>query len=90
MDVLHRANILVNLWLRRLGLEIQFLSFHPNGITTEDIHPAENIPASPTLGYLARLSPLKGLDLLVDAFIQLKDANKYRRFNIEDCWRHDR
>jgi glycosyltransferase involved in cell wall biosynthesis len=58
-------------------LESNSISFHPNGITTEDIHPAEDIPASPTLGYLARLSPLKGLDLLVDAFIQLKDGDKY-------------
>ena len=71
------------LMVERLGLESNFISFHPNGITTEDIHPAENIPASPTLGYLARLSPLKGLDLLVDAFIQLKDVNKYEDLTLK-------
>jgi glycosyltransferase involved in cell wall biosynthesis len=63
--------------VERLGLESNSVSFHPNGITMDGIHPVENLPAAPTLGYLARLSPLKGLDLLVDAFIQLKDEDKY-------------
>jgi glycosyltransferase involved in cell wall biosynthesis len=69
--------------VERLGLESDFISFLPNGITTEDIHPTESIPASPTLGYLARLSPLKGLDILVDAFIQLKDVNKYEDLTLK-------
>ena len=40
-------------------------------------------PASPVLGYLARLCPLKGLDILVDAFLQLKSTDKYPDLRLE-------
>jgi glycosyltransferase involved in cell wall biosynthesis len=44
------------------------------GINTADFERFERRPktsAAPTIGYLARLAPEKGLDLLVDAFIEL-------------------
>ena len=52
----------------------------PLGIEAEDFHMAKiggtDSERSPTIGYLARLAPEKGLDLLVDAFIQLKKENR--------------
>ncbi len=42
-----------------------------NGIETADLAPPETPPAMPTLGYLARMNRAKGLDTLVDAYIEL-------------------
>ena len=47
------------------------------------IRTGKNAPASPVLGYLARLCPLKGLDILVDAFLQLKSTDKYPDLRLE-------
>ena len=67
----------------RLGLESESVSCHPNGITMDGFDPLETPPAKLTLGYLARLCPLKGLDVLVDAFMQLKDTGKYTDLSLE-------
>lgn len=48
---------------------------HP-GIATEEFAPGLTRLPSPTIGYLARMHPGKGLGVLVDAFIQLKQRNK--------------
>ena len=66
-----------DLMAERLSLKTSKIKHHPNGITTKGIVPVDNAPASPSLGYLARLCPLKGLDILVDAFIELKDSGKH-------------
>ena len=42
-----------------------------NGIDLRGYDPADEPPEFPTLGYLARQHPLKGLGVLVDAFIAL-------------------
>lgn len=42
-----------------------------NGIDLDGYGPADEPPTVPTLGYLARLHPVKGLGTLVDAFIAL-------------------
>ena len=48
----------------------------PNGIALEDFDSAEVQPHSvPTIGYLARFVPGKGIGVLVDAFIILKKRN---------------
>jgi glycosyltransferase involved in cell wall biosynthesis len=48
----------------------------PLGINTDDLSHARElqqlVERPPTIGYLARLAPEKGLHLLVDAFIQLR------------------
>ncbi|MCX7007546.1 MAG: glycosyltransferase family 4 protein [Kiritimatiellaeota bacterium] len=44
---------------------------HP-GIAVENFAPATTPPAAPTIGYLARMHPTKGLATLVDAFLLLK------------------
>ena len=56
----------------RLGLPEDKVVSVPNGIDLSPYHPADEAPAVPTLGYIARLHPAKGLHTLVDAFIELK------------------
>ena len=72
-----------DLMAERLLLESSKIKHHPNGITTKGIVPAKSAPSSPTLGYLARLCPLKGLDILVDAFIELKDSGKHDNLSLK-------
>ncbi|QNN21658.1 glycosyltransferase family 4 protein [Planctomycetales bacterium ZRK34] len=43
-----------------------------NGIELDGYTPAEAPPADPTIGYLARLHPGKGMHTLVEAFIEMK------------------
>ena len=71
-----------DLMAERLSLKTSKIKHHPNGITTKGIVPVDNAPASPSLGYLARLCPLKGLDILVDAFIELKDSGKHEDLSL--------
>ena len=48
----------------------------PNGIRTEGFGPPATPPQPPVLGFLAFMSQIKGLDILVDAFIELKRRNR--------------
>jgi glycosyltransferase involved in cell wall biosynthesis len=61
----------------RLSLPLEKIKFHSNGITTKGITPKHKLPDSPALGFLARLCPVKGLDILVDAFIELKKSGNH-------------
>ena len=67
----------------RLGLDKQSIRHHPNGITLEGFEPQSEAPGIPAIGYLARLCPLKGLDILVDAFLLLKDGGKFPDLRLE-------
>ena len=49
----------------------------PNGISMNGYSSALNPPEVPTLGYFARLCPEKGLDLLIDAFVELKKSGDH-------------
>lgn len=55
----------------RLSLSSDKLHHLPNGISLDGYAPAETIPQTPALGFLARQCPLKGLDLLVDAYLEI-------------------
>jgi glycosyltransferase involved in cell wall biosynthesis len=55
----------------RLGLARDAIEVVPNGIPLDGYSLAATAPPSPTIGYLARMSRDKGLELLVDAFIFL-------------------
>ena len=55
----------------RLGLAPDAIEVVPNGIQLDGYGPAASAPASPTIGYLARMTREKGLELFVDAFIHL-------------------
>jgi len=71
------------LMAERLNLDVSKVLYHPNGITTEGFLPIEGSHNKPTLGFLARLCPLKGLDILVDAFIILKNSGKYSELHMK-------
>ena len=71
------------LMAERLNLDASKVLYHPNGITTEGFLPVEDSPHKLTLGFLARLCPLKGLDILVDAFIILKNSGEHSELCLE-------
>jgi glycosyltransferase involved in cell wall biosynthesis len=48
------------------------------GISTDEYKPRRNEPEVPTIGYLSRMCSEKGLDSLVDAFLNLKRNEKSR------------
>ncbi|MBT3667532.1 MAG: glycosyltransferase family 4 protein [Opitutae bacterium] len=72
-----------NLMAERLKLEKEKVLYHPNGITTEGFSQNEKEILPPIIGFLARLCPLKGLDILVDAFLILKKSNEYPDLRLE-------
>ena len=58
--------------LRRMGLAPERVAVVYNGINLDGYAPADSgTPTPPVIGYLARMHPCKGLDVLVEAFIQL-------------------
>jgi glycosyltransferase involved in cell wall biosynthesis len=61
----------------RLKVPRERVSVAPPGINLEG-YPAEPPPPpeAPTIGYLARMGPLKGLDTLVEAFLQLRQSGR--------------
>ncbi len=56
---------------RRLGLAPDAVEVVPNGIDLNGYSVADPPPATPTIGYLARMCREKGIELLVAAFILL-------------------
>jgi len=67
---------------QRLGMAPEKILPLSNGITL-DGYPMERVePSEPTLGYFARICAEKGLDLLVDAFIQLKQSGEHPRLKL--------
>jgi glycosyltransferase involved in cell wall biosynthesis len=65
---------------RRLRLPAAQVAVVPNGIAAEDFTPAA--ATSPTIGYLARMHPSKGLHTLVDAYIKLSRELKGVRLHV--------
>jgi glycosyltransferase involved in cell wall biosynthesis len=61
---------------RRLGLDPQRVHVVLNGINLEGYAPQPAPPTVPTVGYLARMSPEKGLQTLIDGFRLLLDRNR--------------
>jgi glycosyltransferase involved in cell wall biosynthesis len=62
----------------RLALSPDRVAVVHNGITLDGFEPAPAAPASPVLGYLARMCKAKGLGTLVDAFIELKRRDRVK------------
>lgn len=60
----------------RTGIASSRIQIVPNGINLKGWEPAPAPPAVPVLGYLARMCPEKGLDLLVDAFLSIRRSAK--------------
>ena len=63
---------------RRLGIPEKDIQYFPNGISLDGYEDSDEEAHTPTIGYFARICPEKGLDLLVDAFIELKRSAKYQ------------
>jgi glycosyltransferase involved in cell wall biosynthesis len=59
----------------RLDLSADRVAVVPNGINLDGFEPAAT-PPPPAIGFLARLSPAKGLDQLVDAFVLLRSQGR--------------
>ena len=66
----------------RLGIPEDHIQYFPNGISLEGYEGANRKPDHPTIGYLARICPEKGLDLLVDAFIELKKSDQHKELRL--------
>ena len=66
----------------RLGIPENKIQYFPNGISLEGYDVANSKPDQPTIGYFARICPEKGLDLLVDAFIELKKSDKHSELRL--------
>ncbi len=56
----------------RLGVDGDRMHVVHMGIDLKNYTPAPNRPSVPTIGYLSRMCPERGLEMLVDAFILLK------------------
>jgi glycosyltransferase involved in cell wall biosynthesis len=61
-----------DLMTERLGLDPERVRPVHNGIDVEGYEPAPSVAAPPAVGFLARMTPAKGLETLVDAFLALK------------------
>ena len=71
------SRFFTNLMGQRLSMVPQKILPLSNGISL-DGYPVERVePCETTIGFFARICPEKGLDLLVDAFIQLKQSDKH-------------
>lgn len=66
----------------RLRLDPSRVAVVYPGIAAENFAPAAEPPPVPTIGYLARLHPAKGVDVLVEAFIELKRRNRIPRLRL--------
>ncbi len=60
----------------RLELPAKRIHVVYNGIDIDGFNPAPAPPTPPVLGYLARLCPEKGLDVIIDAFMMLKERDQ--------------
>jgi len=76
------SRFFANLMGQRLGVVPEKILPLSNGIAL-DGYPAEwDEPSEPAIGYFARICPEKGLDLLVDVFIQLKQSGEHPRLKL--------
>ena len=76
------SRFFANLMGQRLGMVPEKILPLSNGISL-DGYPADRAePSEPTIGYFARICPEKGLDLLIDAFIQLKQSGEHPRLKL--------
>lgn len=63
----------------RLRIPEERIEVIHNGINLDGYAPREEgLPEPPVIGYLARMHPCKGLDVLVEAFIELKARDRIR------------
>lgn len=66
----------------RLSLPEDRVRVVPNGIQVAGYQPASLAPDPPVLGYFARLCREKGLDVLVEAYILLRQRNRVQHLKL--------
>jgi len=67
---------------KRLNLSVERVQVVHGGVEVERYEPAEAPPEAPTIGFLSRMCEEKGLDILAEAFIELKQEEKYRNIRL--------
>ena len=67
---------------QRLDLPAERVHVVYSGISAEDYQPAAAAPDPPVVGFLERMCPEKGLDVLVEAFIRLKARPELARLRL--------
>jgi glycosyltransferase involved in cell wall biosynthesis len=70
----------------RLGLPREKVHVVYNGISPEGYEPAPAPPDPPVIGFLERLCPEKGIDILADAFLSLRGRFKGLRLRAAGGW----
>ena len=65
-----------DLMAKRLGLAEDRLRVVANGISLEGYHAAAVMPEPPVLGFFARMCPEKGLDVLVEAYLEVRKRGR--------------
>ena len=66
----------------RLGVPPERMQVVPAGVDVGFFAPAGAAPEVPAVGYLSRMCPEKGLDLLVDAFVMLKADKRFETLKL--------
>ena len=79
------SKVYANRMAPRLDLDRNRLHTLYMGIDIADYHPADSPPARPTIGFLSRMCPQRGLDTLVDAFVMLKQDPKHTDCQMQIC-----
>jgi glycosyltransferase involved in cell wall biosynthesis len=76
------SHYFANFMSNRLGIPENKIKYFPNGISLDGYEGANSKPDHRTIGYFARICPEKGLDLLVDAFIELKKSDLHKELRL--------
>ena len=76
------SHYFANFMSNRMGIPENKIKYFPNGISLDGYERANSKPDHRTIGYFARICPEKGLDLLVDAFIELKKSDQHKELRL--------
>ena len=81
-DSISPSNYFAKHMSSRLGIPENNIQYFPNGISLEGYEGESSKASHQTIGYFARICPEKGLDLLIDAFIELKKSFKHKELRL--------
>ncbi len=70
---------------RRLAVEEDCMHVARTGVALDEYSPADAPPPVPTIGFLSRMCPNRGLETLVDAFILLKADARLQSARLSAC-----